>query len=259
MRKLKQLLMGTAIIAVLAAAALPTKAADLSDVSQALIFIMFDGEAAPPAFSFRATYDNTGNATTHSFASSDLGTSHSKRLVHVAVFGTSSVSLTSVTVAGVAATRTASGSTNARRCELWQCALGIGSTTGTIDVAWGSSNGGCRIGVWVGYPASATAQTAVHQESSSSTSDTHSNITTTAGGYAIALGRKGETARTSTVTDSGTETVTEHFDGDVDASYSANMSSYLSLDTTAATNDITVAFSGGTSGLASEVCTWGPP
>lgn len=197
-------------------------------------------EGPPPAFSYRNNYSDTTNQTNYSFASSDLGTPHSTRLVVVGVRYDGSNAVSSVTIGGVSATLAVASGNASRPAELWYAIVPSGET-GTIAVNGGGAYAFCHIFVWAGYPASATPVDAVGAQAASG-DIVISNLAKTAGGFACFVSSVGTPSATGTLTQTGAETITEDYEATVDGTASAAMSFIVTATTT--TDDFTRSWSG---------------
>ena len=102
------------------------------------------GNAA--SISYRANYSSTTDATSYTFASSDIGTATDRSIVVVAIHSrsaSSSVSVSSVTIGGVSATQAVSIGT-LFITQIWY-ATGVSGTTGDIVVTMNTTAERCLI------------------------------------------------------------------------------------------------------------------
>ena len=214
---------------------------------------VFMGDEGPaPAFSYRSNYDDTSNATNYSFASCDLGTPHSSRLIVVGVKTIGSTSVSSMTIGGIAATLAITSGSAARSAELWYALVPQG-LTGTIAVNGSGASTAMRIYVWAGYPSSATPVAAIG-DNAASASLAIANLAKTSGGFSCFVSGENENATTGTLTQTGAETVTEDHEASLDGAASTAAMSHINTATTT-TDDYTRTWSG-TNGRGIAGATW---
>lgn len=234
----KRALVGTAIIAVLAAQALPVKPDKLTNVSSAMI-VMFIGSAATPAFAYIATYDDATTQTTYTYTTVNTGTAHSSRVTHVGITYNGSNAVSSVTINGVTGVFDVASGSASRGAELWHAANPTGTTNITVTVVCAASNSGCKIAVWAGYPSSATPVDALGNNGNSASTSVV-DLAKTAGGYAIFIAKGNATGIALDISTAGTEGApTEHFESNFDAAATIAAYSFL-VTATSSTTDYTL-------------------
>ncbi len=211
------------------------------------------GWVAPSPFSYRNSYSDTTNTSTYSFASCDIGDAHPLRLVVVGIkYNDNQPAVSSATVGGISATLAVTSGAQNRSAELWYALVPTGLTA-TIEVNGGGTYTACAIHVWAGYPASSTPVDAVGT-SAASGDITITDLAKTAGGFACFVSGTSTNAATGTLTQTGAETITENFEGSLDASDAHAAMSFIVTATTTA-DDFTRTWTGA-SGRGIAGATW---
>ncbi len=107
-----------------------------------------------PALSFRATYTNTADLQTYSFANCDIGgLSGAHRIVVVVVHATSASNATvsSIVIGGVTSSLGGSSNVSTTNIATFGAASSPTGTTATIDVTFSQGVGNCTISVYAIY------------------------------------------------------------------------------------------------------------
>lgn len=209
------------------------------------------------AFSYRNTYTDVSNLTTYNFASSDIGTPGTDRLVVIATSCTAGAGRTvsSVTIDGISATLAITSTSGTQNNEIWYAAVTTANSTGTISITWSGSCTDCIVHVWVGYPASTTPVDAVGVTASSGTTRTLSNLAKNVDGFTVTAGRY-NAGSSSTTTQNGAETVTENYDAVTFGSVGFSAASHVNTATTT-TDDYTLTITDSAGSFVGA--TWGAP
>lgn len=181
--------------------------------------------------------DGTNQTGAYTFSGRALGTAAPDRRIVVEACGGSGFgeTISTVSIAGIAATQVVTAGNGSERTDLWQAYVPTG-TTGDIVVTWSGSNtkSSCAVGIWAVYGAKATAFDTV--------SDTDSNPATGSidspdgGGVIAALNHRANSATTYTWSgvgedfDSVLETDSSFFSG---ASIETGEAATISISATA--------------------------
>jgi hypothetical protein len=111
--------------------------------------------SAPPSFdiSFLSNFENTADQPSYTFPLVDFGAAEATRRIIVAIagrdVGNAALSISSVTIGGIAATEVVSATGDDRRVALYIASVPTGSG-GDIVVQFGNTSLFCGIGVWRG-------------------------------------------------------------------------------------------------------------
>jgi len=162
------------------------------------------GGSASVAFT-DSSIDDT-NATTYTFTSQALGTAASNRKIVVAAnahtdLGADPVTVSSMTVAGIAASLVVRHQNADRTVELWQADVPTGTTGDIVVNLSASSPKRAAIGVWAVYG----AQSAAHDTGTSAANPLTDTLNIPAGGVAIGAAQSANSTFTWT-------NLTEDFD-----------------------------------------------
>lgn len=203
-----------------------------------------------PAFSYRNTYPSPVNAGTYTFTAADFGTADATRLV-IAAISTAGSNPSAVTLGGVSATLTVESSVSNSSAEIWQAIVPTGATGDVVITATSANN--CVAHIFVGYPASTTAVD-TGGATGAVTSHTLTDIAKTNGGFTIicSIGQNGVTI---SCTQTGAETITEHYEADTET-YRRAVYSHINTATTTL-DDYTITYSASV-GAQVAIATWGP-
>lgn len=149
----------------------------------------YSKRATPPiSIAYVTTALDNANASSYSFTSVSLGSASGSRLVVIAVVasndGTNSANITSASIAGVTASVDLSqgiGGGAGRPCTyIISAAVPGGTTSGTVNLSFSVSRGGCSIGVY-NLPAAtsldATAWSAIGVDTTGQTASLGSFVT----------------------------------------------------------------------------------
>lgn len=223
----------------------------------------FGGASSSDAFI--TSVEDATNSATYTFTSHAAGTANASRIIVVGVvpyIGAGSLSISSVTIGGSAATlatNTTSGGAqgNSRIAAIYYRAVAAGTTTTTIVSLSGTANS-CGIAVWALYPSSSTPVDAVsNQAASGSASIDAASVAVSTGGTMVAV-HCHDNGQSTTWSWSGIETVSENLDsqlGDTGIRWSISTTS-VSADTTA--NTLTATAASGTPNMSIAAASWGP-
>ncbi len=170
--------------------------------------------AAPLTPNYRNTYVDTSTATSFTFNNVDFGPAATNRVVHIFIVSLASNNPTPVsattTIGGVAPTVN-SATTGNRAAHLFSAVVPTGDT-GTVFIPMSASSVGVLIHVWSGYPSSATPVDAVWG-GLNGTPVNVLDVAKTNGGYTImASVWEIELTTQGTVTQTGAETIIEHYE-----------------------------------------------
>jgi len=194
-------------------------------------------EAATFSLSFNAQYEDTSDASTYTFSSSNLGTVASGRRVGViAIASGNAGDATSVTINGVSGTVRGAVTSGDSMISIWDALVPSGAT-GDIVVVWPNSQARCSIGVYAFYNAAFTSS------ASSSADPGSAALTIPANGGAIGGGsdRSGINSQHFAWVN-----LTEDWDSPTD---SGNLANTGASSTTAGTPTITCTSSGSDNNL----------
>ncbi len=159
-------------------------------------------------------YIQTTNTTTYTFASCDIGTASADRRVIVGahMYGSTSRSLTSATIAGISATELTTDTASTANTVLLIANVTTG-TTGDIVLTWSGSCAGSAVSVW--YATGLTSDTPIATARGGTISPVSSgSLSTVDGGFVVAAATcryADGTLRTHTWTN-----VTEQFDVEIE-------------------------------------------
>jgi len=171
-------------------------------------------EVATKSIFYLNRYIQTTNTTTYTFASCDIGTASADRRVIVGahMYGGTSRTLTSATIAGITATELTSDASSTSNTLLLIAAVPTG-TTGDIVLTWSGSCAGSGVSVW--YATGLSSDTPVAAARGGITSPVSSgSLSTVDGGFVVAAATcryNDGTLRTHTWTN-----VTEQFDVEIE-------------------------------------------
>lgn len=170
------------------------------------------------AGAYVASYNDATNLATYTFAGCSLGTPGGNRLIVVGVgnqCSTAGVTINSVTIGGVAATRAvthnSAGAGLTSVTELWYAFVPLGAT-GDVVVTHSATAARCAISIWRIANARYAAPFATGGVSGGNGTTCNANIDIPADGFAIAFSRHGS-ATTGTLTNI-TEVADFQFDSD---------------------------------------------
>lgn len=158
------------------------------------------GTVAPVTGGFRNSYTDTVGRTTYNFASSDIGSAASDRVVVVAIFSTGSNNNKSIsgtpTIDGVNASIAVSinMAANDPMLAIIFANVTTGNSTGTISFTLNAAASRAAIGVWALYNADLSPTTASH--AFATTTSRSAALTILDGGFGICGGGHTNTATT---------------------------------------------------------------
>ena len=214
------------------------------------------GLAGPSAVtvSFIGSTVSTANATNYTFTNHAIGTAAGNRKVVVAVgvSGSSTQSITSMTIGGSGASEIVeqANTDNEVSCALYELAVASG-TTATIVVSGGRSANNCGVAVWAVYGAEASASATAADYAAASAADPTLSIDCPINGAIIASSHTNNGG--STFTWSG---VTENYDETIEATRTHSGASDA-FDTAQSGLDVSAAWSNSLSKGASIAASWG--
>lgn len=204
MRKLKALLAGAAIVAVLTASAIPVKADHIASITKnALMFIFIAPPSTPPTLTYVTTLASTGNNQVHTFTDAAISTASATRTLIVAVTGRDD--LTSFTISGVTSStnamdkRASSEDTGSLVvCGIYTIARPTG-TTSTIEVTFSEAIMNCGIAIWAAYDLISAVPTDTANTFSTNSSAIDLSLDVSENGVAVGIGACEETNSTTWV------------------------------------------------------------
>jgi hypothetical protein len=164
-----------------------------------IIWIDSSRFARPASFSLTASSVNTGGLSTYTFSGLSLGQEASNRRIIVALAGQNQTrTVTSLTVAGVAATRIigdnpiASGRATA---QLWIADVPSGTTGNVVVTLSGGSWSGCAVGLYAAYDLTTNTP---HDSKQATSSTTQASLNLAyKSGFIIAVAAQAANAATS--------------------------------------------------------------
>ena len=200
----------------------------------------------PASISYRANYSSTTDASSYTFASSDIGTATDRSLVVVAIHYRSS-SISSVTIGGVTATqiRTVGAGLNTAIFS----ASGVTGTTADVVVTLSGTASRCLVAVYALYNLRSTTPVDSDITFTLSGSSLSRTVDTQADGVIVAAASATGSGRTFTWTGA-----TENYDTVIETADSYSGASTLTTSNTTTTVSFTIA--GGGTGLTYAIASW---
>ena len=209
----------------------------------------FNAGGGAVAITFTESATSTSNLTTYTFSSLNLGTASSGRQIVVAAFGTSSQTISTLTVGGISASLIVgrTDTSSERRVELWAAPVPTG-TSGDVVVTWSGAQIRSGVGVFSMTGALSTANDTQSDAVASGASSVSLNIPSNGGAIAV-----GDSATSGLNSWTG---LTERYDENVEAADYHSGASDIFQNANAA---LTVTFTPSVSGInVMAAASWAP-